>query len=225
MVVDCLFPLGCNGRRPEGLELGLPADASLGAYFAEVASLEAASVPAFRRLDRELAQHRAPEALRRRARAAAHDEVRHARAMRRLAQAHGTGPVPVRLAPFTERPLVEMARENAMEGCVRETFGAALALWQAEHATDPEIRKEMRLIAEDEASHAELAWDVAAWAEGECAEGEREAVAAALRQAVADLESAMSVQVPEAAERAGLPSGAQLRYLFEAVRREFWGEA
>ena len=53
--------------------------------------------------------------------------------------------------------------ENAREGCVRETFGALIAMHQAERAGDPIIRRAMRRIAEEETRHAELAWEVASW--------------------------------------------------------------
>ena len=52
---------------------------------------------------------------------------------------------------------VEIARENAEEGCVRETFGALLAAHQAAYACDPEVREVMTRIAGDELRHAALA--------------------------------------------------------------------
>src|SRR5205823_490342 len=53
------------GRRPAGLVQLSPAEESsvLGAYFAETAYLEAASIVAFERLGAELRAHGAPEAL------------------------------------------------------------------------------------------------------------------------------------------------------------------
>ena len=57
--------------------------------------------------------------------------------------------------------------ENAVEGCVHEAFAAAVALRQAARAEDPAVRDAMRAIASDEVAHAQLAWDVAAWIEGE----------------------------------------------------------
>jgi len=73
--VECAIRLPCGsvcGRRPEGL---LPSDALMsedpvGRHFAEAARLEAASIPAFHRLARELTVHGAPRSLVERARAA-----------------------------------------------------------------------------------------------------------------------------------------------------------
>lgn len=117
------------GRRPAGF-LDCPSPGSgPGAYFATLARLEAASVPAFLALRRELRAHRAPAPLLRAAARAAADEVRHARAMTALARRFGArvfNPPPPPPAP--PRPLLDVAAENAREGCVRETYGAALAL-------------------------------------------------------------------------------------------------
>ena len=83
---------------------------------------------AFVRLARELAHHRAPAALvaRARARAAAQDERRHARAMRLRAARFGAegGASRRRLRPRRVPRLADVLVENAVEGCVRETFGA-----------------------------------------------------------------------------------------------------
>ena len=40
--------------------------------------------------------------------------------------------------------LAALAIENATEGCVRETFGALIAWWQAAAATDPAVRRVAR---------------------------------------------------------------------------------
>src|SRR3989442_1726027 len=69
-----------EGGGPPGLEAEpMPTRADLGGYFATMASLEAASVGAFRALRTELRAHGAPRALVRAAERAARDEIRHAR--------------------------------------------------------------------------------------------------------------------------------------------------
>src|SRR5262249_35131396 len=129
----------CTGRRPAGLTVPMRASAAnvLGDYFAEMAALEAASVDAFRTLRDELALHRAPRSLRRAAARAARDEVRHARVTASIAKRFGAQPAPVEVIPSAPRPLEAIARENAVEGCVRETFGALIATRQAIAARDP----------------------------------------------------------------------------------------
>jgi hypothetical protein len=59
------------------------------------------------------------------------------------------------------RSLDAVACENAVEGCVHETFGAAVAVMQSERAREPSCRDAMKRIAADEIRHAELAWAVA----------------------------------------------------------------
>jgi len=129
-----------------------------------MAHLEAASVAAFRILHRELAKHGAPPSLRRGARRAARDEIRHARIARALARRHGGTYVPPRIARPGERSLEAVAIENAVEGCVRETYGALAATFHAQNALDPAVRKAMRSIARDETRHAALSWRVFRWA-------------------------------------------------------------
>src|SRR5688572_20386812 len=90
--VSYFFPEDCiAGRRPPGL---LPAvfgggGGAVGAWLAELAHLEAASVPAFLMLADDLQRAGAPSALIDAARVAAADEVRHARLMGTLARAAG----------------------------------------------------------------------------------------------------------------------------------------
>lgn len=157
----------CKGGRHHadllGTNRGRGPDATA-AWLAREATAEAGSVLAFRRLAAELVSHGAPGALVDRARAAARDEVRHARAVRRLAAARGGVCERVRARRPSARSLLELARENAVEGCVHETFAAARAAWQAEHATDASVRRVACGLAQDEAGHADLAADLHAWA-------------------------------------------------------------
>lgn len=209
--VNCEVRIICEGRRPEGLcsdgavAVEVPA---LGALFARMAHLEAASVPAFERLADELAAHGAPERLVRAARRSAKEEVRHARAMEALALRHGA-PIPeLKVAPFQARSLEALALENAVEGCVRETFGALLAGWQARSAEDAQVRESLAAIAPDEQRHAELSWAIDAWALARLSPEARERVEEARREAWRELErDAAASLVPDAVARAsGLPS-------------------
>ncbi|WP_147443739.1 hypothetical protein [Corallococcus sicarius] len=209
--VWCEVPFLCEGRRPEGLcsdgalAVGVPA---LGALFAKMAHLEAASVPAFERLADELASHGAPERLVRAARRSAGEEVRHARVMEALAVQHGAAMPELTVAPFQPRSLEALALENAVEGCVRETFGALLAQWQARCAEDAAVRESLGTIAPDELRHAELSWAIDAWALGRLSVEARARVEAARREAWRALErDAESSHLPGAvARQSGLPS-------------------
>jgi hypothetical protein len=174
------------GRRPEGYSPSSQGT-SLGDYLAMSAELEAASVPAFRRLARELRAHGAPRDLVSRAEKAARDEVRHARMTQRLAERFGGAPKLPRIGKLPVRSLEAIAEENAREGCVRETFGALVASVQALRATDEGIRAAMEAIAVDETEHAALAWDVAAWLDTQIDSAGRDAARRAKRAAYASV--------------------------------------
>ena len=223
-------PPFCSGRRPEGHTPGVQADCEIpvGRWLAEAAELEAASVPAFQRLARELEAHGAPARLVRAARRAARDEVRHWRLMSGAARAHGARPTVASLKPLPVRPLREVAAENAAEGCVRETFGAATAEYQARHARDPLLRALMATIAVDEARHGLLAWEVDHWARAALGDGAARALSAH-RRAVADEiardTAATTAPDPSLVSHLGLPPPAALRQLAGHASRLIWNDA
>jgi hypothetical protein len=221
---------GCPvpGRRPAGLARpDLDADApAIGAWFAGCAHFEAASVVAFDVLREELVAHGAPDALVRAAELAAAQEVRHAALMGELAERFGARASSPRVARRGVRPLAEVARENVVEGVVRETFAAAQALWAATRARDPEVRKALREIADDECEHASLSWAVAAWASSRLPIEERRALEAAMRETI-DALAGSAGDVPGAALRdvAGLPDGAASKRLVALLDAELWARA
>jgi hypothetical protein len=212
--------LGCTGRRPEGWSADSAAgDGTLGAHFAEMARLEAASVEAFRHLRRELVAHRAPRRLVRAAERAARDEVRHARMTAALARRFGECVVEPRIEPRPVRTLTSMAVENAVEGCVREAFGALVAAWQAQMASDPVIREVMSRIARDEARHAELGLAVNAWVRGRLDRAGKSRVMAARQEALTAIAGEAAPPPASIAAALGLPSREQTRSLSDAFRR------
>lgn len=190
------------GRRPEGYSPSAKGT-SLGAHFAMTAELEAASVPAFYRLARELRAHGASPDLVARAEKAAREEIQHARSMRKLAERFGGAPELPKIGLLAVRPLAAIAEENAREGCVRETFGALLATIQAVRSPDEAIRAAMETIAADETEHAALAWDVAAWLDTQI---DHEARGAVRRAKQAAYESLLEVACADSAAR-GRESG------------------
>jgi hypothetical protein len=161
-------PCATPGRRPANLLARvLPGERghALARYFARAARLEAASVAAFDQLAEELRMHGAPRALREAARRAAEDEVRHAHDTARLAERFGARPETPRLGRSKLRGLSEVALDNALEGCVAETYAAYVATAQARMVTDGELAAPLRRIAEDETAHAALSWNLAAYLE------------------------------------------------------------
>ncbi|MCC6336628.1 MAG: ferritin-like domain-containing protein [Myxococcales bacterium] len=208
------------GRRPFGLASSgrTACDDALGRHFAVAAHLEAASVDAFTRLKEELALHGAPAALKGAAVLSAVEEVQHAHATSHLAERFGARVRPPRVEARPLRSLVDVALDNAVEGCVRETYGALVAHHQAAHAQDEEIRALMQRIADDETRHAELSWDIAAWAETKLAPSELAKVREAKRAAVAKLREELSAPVdPALVESAGMPDAASALAMLDVM--------
>lgn len=223
-------PAVCAGRRPAGwvASTGLRdgSGSVLGAYFATMAELEAASVAAFRILADELALHGAPLQLIAAAQAAAEDEVRHTQLTAALAERFGGLPKQPFIEPRAPRSLEALALDNAVEGCVRETFGAAVGCHQAESSTDPLVAQVMQIIAADETRHAALSLRVHAWLWPQLTDAARTRVTHAQKAAVAEL--LQSLQQPCAAalcDTAGLPDTRQSLQLFAALSSELWPNA
>ena len=204
------------GRRPEGLRRDrlVARGNAVGEHFAAMATLEAASVTAFRRLRRQLAAYGAPAELLGRIRKAARDEIRHARATTALAKKYGVTPSAPRIDSCDEAPsLFAIALENAREGCVRETYGALVAQLQTTRAADADVRATMTAIADEETEHAALSWDIAAWIEAQLGDHERMQLGAERQDAFTILARELSVQVdPRVQHASGVPAA------HEAVR-------
>ncbi|MEO8876438.1 MAG: hypothetical protein ABI461_12685 [Polyangiaceae bacterium] len=186
VIVTC-GQYGCLGRLTEGFVTPSAAH-SIGDRFAAMAFLEAVSVHAFARLERELHAHGASAGLLRDSRRARRDEQRHTAMMMRLARRNGTDArLPDEPIAAPVRSLLDVALENAVEGCVRETYGAVVGLIEGETSPEAAIRKTMRAVAADECRHAELAWAVHAWAMPQLSAAERERVRAAMRVAIDEI--------------------------------------
>lgn len=224
----------CVGRRPPGLVASSePAGAGdvacsereLGAFFARVATLEAAAVLAFERIEAELAALGAPAELCQAARAARADEVRHAGVYTALARRHGAEPAAPEVTQQPLRGLLELALDNGVEGCVRETFGAAVAEYQAATAREAAVRAQLSLIASEETRHAELSWRIRAWLCSRLARSELAELRAAERAALGGLRSELELEVPASVQRiAGMPSRARSLELLAALEASLWVE-
>lgn len=224
--IVCTWTTGCEGRRhaclrSSGARSGGDA---LTSWLARAAHDEAGSVHAFVALGRELAAHGAPRWLLRRLRRAADDERRHARAVDRLVRARGgcwRRPV-VRAGPG--RDLLAIAVENAVEGCVRETWAALSAAHQARHAGDPRIRAAMVDIAADERRHAELAWALDDWLRLRLDDAAWSRVEAARADAARQLREGVTARrLPsEVVRDAGVPDGAGARALARGLAAALW---
>jgi hypothetical protein len=213
------------GRRPVGLRAseGVACTDVLGRHFASAAHLEAASIKAFLRLREELALHGADVALQDAALRSALEEVMHTDVSTRLARRFGASP---RRPEVEERPLrslFEVALENAVEGCVRETFGALVGHHQALHAQDAEVREAMTRIADDETRHAELSWAIDRWARERLSPAECTALREAQREAVATLREEVALPLDAVlVTEAGMPAPEIAASLVATLEQELW---
>ncbi|MDC3956098.1 ferritin-like domain-containing protein [Polyangium jinanense] len=163
-----------GARSPEAMapnldDLSADERALLAAAWTRDGLFEHASVASFGRFALELLAVGAPADLVTRAHRAAEDEVRHAELCFALAsnyagEARAPGPFPFEGRIDICADLASVAARAAREGCIGETIAAAVAAEQLAAATDPAVHAVLRLIAEDEARHAELAWRTVAWA-------------------------------------------------------------
>jgi hypothetical protein len=210
-----------DGRRPTGLiesaALGLGPTA--GDLFAAMSLHAATAVRAYRQLDRELAALGAPRGLRDRVRRAASDSIRHTRIADALCVRFDSVPErPMMVRARPNRALSELAKDNAVEGCIRETWSAALALWQAEYARAPIVREAMRDFAHDRMRHAQLAWEVHRWVIGRLEDDDVVAVDEATRRAIARIVRApVPLLTPATQRTVGLPEPKTARALAHAV--------
>ncbi|ATB37523.1 lipoprotein [Cystobacter fuscus] len=217
---------GCAiGRRPHGLRAtdGVACAEALGRHFAAAAHLEAASIQAFLRLREELALHGADESLQDAALASALEEVMHTQLSTRLAHRFGATPPRPQVESLPPRSLFEVALDNAVEGCTRETYGALVAHHQALHARDEQVRGAMARIAEDETRHAELSWAIDRWAHTRLSESERAALREARQAAVAALRA--EVATPPDADlvtEAGMPTPEVAASLLASLEQNLW---
>jgi hypothetical protein len=151
------------------------------------------------------------------------DESRHARTMAALARRHGAVVAAPRLGRGPARSLLEVAVENAVEGCVRETWGALSAAYSARAAADRAVRRAMAAIADDEARHAELAWAIDRWAAARLAPAERRLVEHARTHEAARLRAHLAAEPPVAvAALAGLPDAERACMLAGALAATLW---
>jgi hypothetical protein len=209
--------------------------AALGAYFDSLAQDEAASVVSFLRLSVELAAHGAALSLVARCEAAAGEELRHYLAMRALtangdasalAGAHLEEAVYAaaceRAAAFPVRSLIAIARENRVEGCISETYSAALAGYQAAAAVHAGFRRAMQTIAVEETSHAQLAWDIDAWCMEMLTALERQMLDSAADERMHALCTNNDVPCPTWAKDVALPDAAARAALLRSLQSNLW---
>ncbi len=210
------------GRKPADLvandEVPCDGEDPIGTALAEMARVEAASVHAFRRLERSLTELGAEPGLRDRARRAARDEIAHARSAARLAQRRGARPRPVRLTRDKVPSTFELALENAVEGCVHETLGVAYLEHQRMFADDAELRAHAAAIYDDELEHAALSWELVAFFDRHLDDTQRRELKHATERALDDVVDEMDHIDPRVRAALGLPPRAVVARMVGTLR-------
>jgi len=172
-------------------------------WFARAFHAEASSVGAFLQLQSELTRHHAPQELLVRCMQAAKEEVMHARMMSKYCADEGGKAPTLEFGDVPDRSLFELALDNAVEGCIFETYAALRAHYQAKNAQDTRVRKMMKVIARDETKHAQLAWDIHQWLFAQLNAEQQEQLKQAQKDAY--------IQLQKSADRAAMsPMVAQL---------------
>lgn len=210
-VADPCHPLG---RRPERF-VDVASGGTLSGHLRRAMHHEAESVRAFQRFATELEAHGAPGALVGAARRAARDERRHAWMFARLL---GTSPR-IDADELPVRPLAECARDNTVEGCVRETYSAAVAAYQAERARTPSLRGCFARIARDEIAHAALARAAREWLDARLSSRERARQRRAAREAEEELARSFRDPMSSAELVLGFPPRAHAEALLDSSAR------
>jgi hypothetical protein len=208
------------GRKPADLldnEGGCQGEDPVATALAEMARIEAASVHAFRRLERSLSELGADVDLRARARRAARDEIRHARIAARLAKKRGARPRPVRLSR-SQPTTFDLALENAVAGCVHETLGVAYLEHQKSHAADPELRALAASLYDDELEHAALSWDLIAFFERHLTEAQKGELRRATVRALDEVVDEIGRVHPRVRTALGLPDRAIVANMVRSLR-------
>lgn len=140
---------------------------ALADHWTRDAQLEHASVAAFARLVLDLLALGAPAALIAEAQQAMADELDHAQRCFALASRYEGATVeagPWAIPSSAPADRLELALRTLYEGCIGETVAARLAEEARSHATDPEVRETLAIIARDEAAHAVTSYRILAWA-------------------------------------------------------------
>lgn len=137
--------------------------------WARRASFEHASIAAFDRFALGLLAIGAPPELLEGAHVAAVEEIRHSRIGYALASVYGgepVGPGPLDVSGALEgvATLEQLAIPALVEGCVGETLSAIEAEESHRRTTELAAKLALRIIADEEARHAEYAWAFVRWA-------------------------------------------------------------
>ena len=211
-LVECRIQC-VGGRLPPGQHSLSGIDGSAGSWLARMAELETGAVRAFEHLAHELDAHGLADFATHALDAAA-DEVRHAEAITRLALSAGHCPHGHAVRPTPVRSLLEVALDNAAEGCGRELIGAEINARQASTASNAQVRATMAAITPDERAHGALSLELARTLMPRLTVSERRQVREAQEMSLLRFDAESAAGLNRAAQRSlGLLEGEQLETL------------
>jgi hypothetical protein len=113
--------------------------------------------------------------------------------------------------------------DNAIEGCIGETYAALQATFQATQSKNPIVRSVLRGIAADETEHAAFSWKLHGWACRPLDGATRRRIHAAQRRAIHRLREGVGEPPHEARHTLGLPSAQHQRQLLDCLERALLG--
>ena len=214
------------GRMPNGLQTGhnqATAQNSIARYLADMTTMETAAITAFKYLVKELKAYGAPSSLIAHAQLAVEEEQRHAEMAGLLAAAHQAEVSEILVADFALRSLFEIALENAIEGCINETFAAACGLWQSEHAQMPVFKEVIAHITDEEMGHAALSWEIHEWLMPQLTSSQQQSINNAQAEAVETLITNFKQKGDPAQQLAfGLPDKTGATAIFAQLQNSVW---
>ncbi|MBI3550548.1 MAG: hypothetical protein HY078_16040 [Elusimicrobia bacterium] len=182
-----------QGERANAASLDADTKKALEALWLHDAKKEHASVPAFSRLGWQLAGIGAPPELLRDVHLAAIQEITHARKCFAMAASFGEAALSPEPIPevfddrcgYKDRPVIGIAVDSLIDGCLLEGFNADTAAESALPCKDRASLRLIKQIASEESSHAELAWRIVAF----CLTQEPRPAAEALSKAASGIDA------------------------------------
>jgi hypothetical protein len=136
----------------------------------------------------------------------------------RLARRFGAHPRAPRIATTRRQSLEGFARDNEVEGCVRESFAALLVTVQAMRARDRDVAATLRRIADDETRHAALSLSISRWARAKLSNAANTSLDRDRDEALDALARHLRDPSSTIASIAGVPDLATQRALLAAMR-------
>lgn len=227
-----------RGRRARMRDGDEATRAQIFAHWAQEASAECASIPAFLALARDLKMAGAPRGLIDAALRAAREEATHTKLCTALANRHASNPIvpctpatPVSIDVDRESLLRRLALESFWDGSVAEGAAAAVARRSAPVARDEVTRLALQTIARDETNHAELAKHIVAYALDAGGRAVRDTLMESFENKRANEEAQMDAEIEDATEERLVDQASAQAYglgggsIAKAARIEAWEES